>query len=55
MKTVPLLPPVVTSRPDGPVCVLTDLSSGLEEEYATAERMSRLDSTDLLVADHQDG
>jgi hypothetical protein len=31
MKTVPLLPPVVTSRPDGPVCVLTDLSSRLEE------------------------
>ena len=42
-------PSVVTSRPGGPVCVLTDLLSRLEEDYSTLQRMSSRSDPDFLV------
>lgn len=54
MKNVPLLAARRDLTAGRPVCVLTDLTSRLEEEYCTPQKMSSRSSLDFLIAWHQD-
>lgn len=54
VKHVPLLSARRVLTAGRPVCVLTDLSSRLEEEYAVPQKMSSLSNLGFLVAGHQD-
>ncbi len=54
VKLVPLLAARRDLTAGRPVCVLTDLSPRLEEQYATLPKMSRLRSLDFLSAGHQE-
>ncbi|TDB94790.1 hypothetical protein E1091_10705 [Micromonospora fluostatini] len=54
MKRAPLLATRRDLTAGRPVCVVTDLSSQLEEEYATPQKMSSPNNLDFLSAGHQD-
>lgn len=54
MTNVPLLAARRDLTARRPVYVLTDLSSRLEEEYCTPQKMSSRSSLDFLAAGHQD-